>query len=90
MMGRRGGTAKITVFDLARKAFTYVAELKLDYPSMPLWSPDGQSLIFTKGRLSQAEIWSHRLDATSTDRQLLKATSMFWAPGALSRDNRSC
>ncbi len=49
IMGRRGGAARITVFDLARKAFSDVAELRLDYPSMPLWSLDGRSLIFARG-----------------------------------------
>ncbi len=86
IMGRRGGTARITVFDLAREAFTDVAELRLDYPSMPLWSLDGRSLIYAKGRRGQAELWSHRLGAPNPDRQILRATSVFWAPSSLTPD----
>ena len=87
LAGRDRGLVRIAILDLARKTLTPLREETLDYPAMPVWSPDGERIFFSRFGTHEGEILSQAVDGASPQ-GLMKMPGTWLAPHSLSLDGR--
>jgi eukaryotic-like serine/threonine-protein kinase len=88
LMGFKEGRAHMQTYDLARKAFTTVAEVKVDYPAMPVWTQDDQALVFAKGSQGEGALWMQAVNSQETPKQIWKGKTTYWGPGGFTPDGQ--
>jgi Tol biopolymer transport system component len=87
LAGRDRGLVRIAILDLARKTLTPFREETLDYPAMPVWSPDGGRIYFSRFGTHEGEILSQAVDGASPE-SLAKLPGTWLSPHSLSLDGR--
>jgi serine/threonine-protein kinase len=87
LSGRDGGLVRIEIFDLARKTLTPLREERLDYPAMPVWSPDGSRIFFSRFGTHESALLTQSVDG-GAPQSLLTLPGTWMAPRTFSRDGR--
>jgi serine/threonine-protein kinase len=87
--GRAGSVVRTGIFDLKRKTLTGLFEFKDDFPSMPIWRPDGREIVFSRRTAVEAELWSQPVDGHAQPQRLWKTPASYIGPGGFSPDGRT-
>jgi Tol biopolymer transport system component len=87
LSGRDGGLVRYEIFDLARKTLTPLREETLDYPAMPVWSPDGSRILFSRFGTHESALFAQSVDG-GAPQSLLTLPGTWMAPRSFSRDGR--
>jgi hypothetical protein len=88
LMGFKEGTAHMQIFDVARKAFTSVADVTVDFPAAPMLTPDNQGFVFEKQTQGHGTLWFQALGGKEPPKQIWQAETVFWGLGGFTPDGR--
>jgi serine/threonine-protein kinase len=78
----------IWIYDLGRRTMTNLTS----HPSVdqyPLWSPDGERIVFASNRSGSSNLYSQRADGTGPVVRLTTISTMQVTPGSFSPDGRT-
>jgi serine/threonine-protein kinase len=85
--GRLRGTVRYGLYDLERRVLTPLFDQKLDFPSNPIFSPDGTRVYYALFGTHEAEIMTLDLDGGEPE-MLARVTGTWVATRSISRDGR--
>ncbi len=85
--GRQRGTVRYGLYDLERRTLTPLFDQNLDFPSNPVFSPDGRRLYYARFGTHEAEILSLELDGGEPE-TLARLTGTWVATRSISSDGR--
>jgi Tol biopolymer transport system component len=88
MSRRSGAKIKLELYDLASNTLTGLAEQSQEFPSGPVWSPDGRSVVFARYGIYQGGVLSHQLDSSTPPKELVSLPGTYFSIGDVSRDGR--
>ncbi len=89
LAGRRAGRARIEALDLRRQATTRLVDLgNVDAPTSPVWTPDGESILYARYGPVEGEIVRHTLNGSIPDEVLARLPGTWFCPWSISPDRR--
>lgn len=76
------------IFDLRNKTLTRLADYPQDYPTTPVWAPDGRRIFFGTCGTHRGAMVAHDLERNVAGERVLEQVGTYLALCSISRDGR--